>query len=451
MLILVAVTISMVVHGGLFEYAGKASLETNTKVAEERDYTNVQSGKTTDELIDYYTTWGQDVVRYDVTEIVQGLPSYSESLLDTNNNNVLTANAKYTDGVNTAPIPKGFKVSSVATENKVANGLVIQDAVGNEFVWIPVKAGEFTRTAWFANEPTNKASAAVCLEGLTDEEKEMLIVNSYGYNDKATFLQDKNVNSVLEYVSSINSNWTTLDQCLTDSYSGISNYFESSTNDPTGNYNNMVTSVENYGGFYIARYEAGYFSETQRTSSTTTTNTVVFQKGAYPYNYVKWGDDFSTVGTVGAVALCTGMYSDNDKVTSTLCYGVQWDATLRFIKDKVNVTESTNWGNFNNHNFSYTGRYASNGYTWNDNNATKPGGSMYLLQTGASEVNKEKNIYDFAGNVWEWTMEAYSSSYRTARGGSYCDNGYIYPAANHNACRVTLSEYLFGFRATLYL
>ena len=44
------------------------------------------------------------------------------------------------------------------------------------------------------------------------------------------------------------------------------------------------------------------------------------------------------------------------------------------------------------------------------------------------EVNAD-NIYDFAGNCWEWTQEAYSPHYRVSRGGIYDDSGSNYPAS----------------------
>ena len=50
----------------------------------------------------------------------------------------LTENAEYTKNGKTAIIPKGFKVSEVAAEQKIDDGLVIKDEIGNEFVWIPV-------------------------------------------------------------------------------------------------------------------------------------------------------------------------------------------------------------------------------------------------------------------------------------------------------------------------
>ena len=55
MLILVAVTISMAVNGGLFGYAGNAAKDTELAKKQELELANVDSGMTTDDLIDKYT------------------------------------------------------------------------------------------------------------------------------------------------------------------------------------------------------------------------------------------------------------------------------------------------------------------------------------------------------------------------------------------------------------
>ncbi|MEG1344983.1 MAG: SUMF1/EgtB/PvdO family nonheme iron enzyme, partial [Clostridia bacterium] len=60
------------------------------------------------------------------------------------------------------------------------------------------------------------------------------------------------------------------------------------------------------------------------------------------------------------------------------------------------------------------------------------------------------NIYDLAGNVWEWTMEAYYT-HRVARSGSYYNSG----SDRSVSCR---NDYSFcgtgnglGFRVGLYV
>ena len=40
-------------------------------------------------------------------------------------------------------------------------------------------------------------------------------------------------------------------------------------------------------------------------------------------------------------------------------------------------------------------------------------------KTGSMDEYRVKNIYDLAGNVWEWTLEAGGNQIRTVRGGGY--------------------------------
>ena len=60
MLILVAVTISMAVNGGLFEYASNAGAQTNAAVEAEQKFANLEANMTVDELIDKYTSKGNE-------------------------------------------------------------------------------------------------------------------------------------------------------------------------------------------------------------------------------------------------------------------------------------------------------------------------------------------------------------------------------------------------------
>ena len=163
-------------------------------------------------------------------------------------------------------------------------------------------------------------------------------------------------------------------------------------------YNTMKTQVLKYGGFYIGRFEAGVNSTTLRAGATTA-QTVVCKKGVAPYNYVPWGKSMNDVNTAfapgannsdnvntnGAVYLAKNMYSSSNSVTSTLIYGCQWDAMCRYIGDSQRMTP------------------------------TKDAPEL----TGSVSTDVSKNIYDLAGNCYEWTMEAYSTYGRVIRGGYY--------------------------------
>ena len=64
MLILVAVTISMAVNGGLFGYAGNAARETEIEKNKETRLANVPSNLTTEGLIDYYTKGEVELAKF---------------------------------------------------------------------------------------------------------------------------------------------------------------------------------------------------------------------------------------------------------------------------------------------------------------------------------------------------------------------------------------------------
>ena len=208
-------------------------------------------------------------------------------------------------------------------------------------------------------------------------------------------------------------------------------------------YNKMKASVEKHGGFYIARYEAGKGDN----------NTVVSKKGADVWNSISWGAGMTNVGTSGAVALARSLYpEENDyNVVSTLCYGLQWDAAINFIKDVPNpcvsgkkyIEDSTSMGWYSN---NYTSGNPDHKTGKDLNVDTNSDGIVDLFAT-----NKVKNIYDMAGNAFEFSMEAYSNNVRVVRGGSYGADGSISPASFRSTYGPGFVNDRGGFRPALYL
>ena len=97
-------------------------------------------------------------------------------------------------------------------------------------------------------------------------------------------------------------------------------------------YDAMKSSVLEHDGFYVGRYEAG--TETKRTEESGITDPVVIKQGKNVYNYVGWSNsDDMTNELGGAVELSKGFADANGykSVTSTLIYGVEWDAIMNFI------------------------------------------------------------------------------------------------------------------------
>ena len=196
----------------------------------------------------------------------------------------------------------------------------------------------------------------------------------------------------------------------------ISNYHEPSQEnyrypDEVKEYNAMMQSVEENHGFYVARYEAGREG-----------NVVVSKKNATVWNNIPWGTSMTEIGSTGAVAKAQGMYTNKEtyNVTSTLIYGTQWDAIMLWIDpayetstcaDDSFVKKSTGKGNYDE---------AENTNEWRGK----------VASCGASDSYRVNNIYDLAGNVLEWTMEAYSTRIRVNRGGNCGNSGSSSPASS---------------------
>ena len=379
LLILVGVSINLAIKGDLFGSAEKAVSGTNDKTAQEQ--TRV------DELMG-------ELDKVEKQQKEQEEAEKQKNLLGKR----VTENTKYVSNGKTAWIPKGFTVSGIKSEQSIDNGLVIYDIPEgitpdwsnpdsvktkyNQFVWIPVEVKS------------------------TDTE-----------NSIASFYRSE----WTENTATGGKRTTGLDAKLTEPDS------TNDTTDKTGiadQITELTKSIYKYGGFYIGRYEAG--SKTERQQSSSQTAEFVVQQDKYPYNYVKWGDSMSSIETTGAVYLSNSLYNTNEYgATSMLCTGACWDSMLDFIKDSSHsVTDSTTWGNYKDSE-TYKinrGKYAvlssSTLGNFQDvvNEYSKEKSKSILLTTGSTERNSSKNIYDVAGNCWEWTTESYSSSTRVYRG-----------------------------------
>lgn len=177
----------------------------------------------------------------------------------------------------------------------------------------------------------------------------------------------------------------------------------------------QLKSVKKYGGFYISRYNISK-SPAGKPQSV---------KGVMPWVNINFYDAKKIASTI----------EDNEAVRSHLTFGAEYDSVLEwFIKTEVKTLaeiaeDSTEWGNHRN----------------TENSPRK------VVETGSIEKWCANNIYDFAGNVNEWTQEQNKSLYRVIRGGFYRCSGDYYPVAfryfsdPNSYCNFT------GFRATLYI
>ena len=304
-------------------------------------------------------------------------------------------------------IPAGFAVSQVEGENTIEDGLVIIDKEGNEYVWVSCTEEEYKE----ADEGWIKSQ----------------------YEDK-TWVDEQS---------------TTIG----------------------------LTSIRKYGGFYIGRYEAGipenaieiYSNSNGAIYNRVDRNNLEIINKYIPVskrNMPVW----NWIDQTNAQILAEKVI-DNNTIKSYLIDSYAWNAVCRKIEkrygDKKDITNSSNWGNyFNNtttqyekidtlyaiHQYINGWQYATEYKRGMITGAPKGEGSNQLeLASGASNDFKALNIYDLAGNMWEWTTES-SGNYRVLRGGGFPVNGDENPVvAQGGNGTIGSRNFAFGFRVVLYL
>jgi len=243
-------------------------------------------------------------------------------------------------------------------------------------------------------------------------------------------------------------------------------------------YTSELPQIRKYGGFYVARYEAGLaetipeFTETQQQ----TASNQVYNKegipqskaGIIPWMFIDWSTSQKNA---------KNMYN-TASISSGLITGTQLDVMLKRIAEKTDLTEadltnSVNWGNHSNNSIEYKGRLARAWYSsgWylaafgektEGNTNSYSSGNGDLLTTGASGQTEKYHIYDVAGNLWEWTDEASlykagtasetNAQYHVLRGGECVDFSKTNPVCYRVGDGiVSQAEFSVGFRVVLYL
>ena len=298
------------------------------------------------------------------------------------------------------PIPQGYNY----IKGDKIGGAVITDAAtgvektGNEFVWVPVD----TLSNMAVVTSGTDANGNINYRGvLYNWGADATGNTAYDWSaDSTSYREPANLSSSYDSTSK-NSSWT-------------STLYQEE-------YNKMVKSVSEYGGFYIGRYEMSINATSKNAES---------KYGATSAN----ASDTDTNQWYGLYNRAKTYAPENasQKVVSSMIWGSQYDAIMNWMKsNNINVTSTTPTD-------------LSIGTT--SKNTTRVTGGANNGQT----VSKDKlsNIYDLLGNSIEWTQEANDTYYRVRRGGTYDFSlapsfrfGY-YPTGTNSS---------FGSRLTLYI
>ena len=313
------------------------------------------------------------------------------------------------------------------TSTSVDTGLIIADSNGNEYVWVVVpRTTAVYKTTGLGKTTFTDADYTSIEKDLKDYTS--IYVTESGYSD-LYYPDDKNVGWFADETA----------------YNNLKN--------------SMLKSVYENGGFYVGRYEAGI--GTNRTSIEAQVNgkypvpttAPVTKADAYPYTYVTRTQAQNLASNVNS----------GTKISS-LMFGVQWDLVLAFMHNKGNIADSTltsnstTIGNYNDN--LWTIKNAKAQYSEDDgdtftacpNPFKKESESEILLTTGADSSFSVQNIYDIAGNVWEFTLERspYTNVLCARRGGGFNVTGSDYPAALRFNVSTDFSGFNIGFRVSLF-
>ncbi len=312
------------------------------------------------------------------------------------------------------PVPFGYVASGDEDENTVKTGFVIyegeepvtnenswdESTKRNQWVWVPVPDPERIYSEDSSGNKIGKFySFSSTGRKLSTSTFEPIIATNF---DKESYFAQYNLIGMSR-----------------------EKFYEEMQNE----FNATVESIKKYGGFYIGRYETGIFLGIPVVKRMNTNLT-----------YQTWYNMYSKMKYLGA---------NSNIIKANMIWLCLWDETLQWLVDSGNKSYSDiathdgskKWGNYRDSTFSYKNTSGTE--------STKSSGSSKEIPAGSAEYTKANNIYDLAGNTYEWTLGSFGSSTREYYGGNYNDT-------NHYASYLTevnpsYSDSKIGFRAYLYI
>ena len=314
----------------------------------------------------------------------------------------------------TVPVPKGYVASKASNENTVIGGFVIYEGEEevtdsnvasaktsrNQFVWVPVDDIKDIANLTSGYDTAGRLNYQGQLYNFSSSGATEMTSYGQGTNNyrEPDIVDDDNVTANISIIGVTSGN--ELKQKLQLEF------------------NEIIESIDIYGGFYIGRYETGNLISSIGAEP-------IIVKGNATISEINWYYMYRNLKELAA----------NSNVKSTMIWGSMWDRTLIWLAE-ANTDSSGKYGR------SYTDLISSD--SWGNYNGSKQA-------AGYSEIWKANNIYDLAGNVEEWTVEVRTFNH-VHRGGDYYHLGSEYPASYRDQWLTpTQRDVNRGTRAVLYI
>lgn len=176
-------------------------------------------------------------------------------------------------------------------------------------------------------------------------------------------------------------------------------------------YNEMVTSVYKYGGFYVSRYEISLSEDGKKVQYKKGMKSLINDDNmtGHWYEYYKRQREFVDVEKYGK------------NLRSSMIWGSQYDAMMNWMaregKDITSLSVATK-------------------------------NKLSTRITGGEENDKILNVYDLQGNSYEWTLECNLQLSRSLRGGAYNND---YTAIYRSQCDSAIAYSYLSSRGVIYL
>ena len=311
------------------------------------------------------------------------------------------------DATGTIYVPGGFGIDE-DSPNDINDGIVISSADDSQqFVWIPVSSEELGEMYVEApgTELSSNAEEGFEVTVTTDVYSKFRIDGTGEVGDTNIYKPGTNAEREPDILTSTYTYEGMEGDATVSNLGIIKNMFatelaqygiSSSSSDAqvlnawaqmlVDEYNETYESIKQYGGFYIGRYEISGSVESP----------TVEQGGTVL--------DASVAGNWYNLKKACNNVVNNEYVKSEMIYGNQWDRVLSWLVETGAKTQeqvdsdSSSWGNYSN----------SSGAAATDSGTPQT--------SGKNPAWKANNIYDLAGNYYEFTQYAFSESSRIARG-----------------------------------